>query len=140
MSEIQIVDLKCQEFEKLKSKYQTFVQNIRMISCHQENVWAKQDKRWSLASLGADREGNILFIFSEAPYPVHDINHLLLSLPLSIYNAMYLEGGPWASLYLSAAGVEFEKVGLYGIGLDESAVRPGAHAIPNVIGIVKKKN
>ncbi len=138
--EIQIVDLKCQDFEKLKSKYQTFVQNIRMISCHQENVWAKQDKRWSLASLGADREGNVLFIFSETPYPVYDFSQHLLSLPISIYNAMYLEGGPWASLYFSAAGVEFEKVGLYGIGLDESAVRSGAHAIPNIIGIVKKKN
>ena len=138
--EIQIIDLKCQDFEKLKSKYQTFVQNIRMISCNQENVWSKQDKRWSLASLGVDREGNVLFIFSEASYPVYDINHLLLSLPISIYNAMYLEGGSWASLYFSATGIELEKVGLYGIGLDESTVRSGAHAIPNVIGIVKKNN
>ncbi len=138
--EIQIIDLKCQDFDKLKSKYQTFVQNIRMISCTQENVWSKQDKRWSLASLGVDKEGNVLFIFSEAPYSVYDINHFLLSLPISIFNAMYLEGGPEASLYLSAPGIELEKMGIYGIGLDESAVRSGAHAIPNIIGIVKKKN
>jgi len=138
--QIQIIDLKCQEFEKLKSKYQTFIQNIRMISCNQENVWSKQDKRWSLAVLGLDKGGNVLFIFSEAPYSGHDFNNLLLSLPISIFNAMYLEGGREASLYLSANGLELDMAGISETGFNESPIRSGANPIPNVIGIIKKKN
>ncbi len=136
--EIQIIDFECQDFEKLKLKYQTFIQSIRMISCHQKNVWSQQDKRWSLAVLGVDKKGNVLFIFSGAPYSGYDFNNILLSLPLSIFNAMYLEGGPEASLYFSARGIELEKVGMYGTGINESSVRSGAHPVPNVIGIIKK--
>jgi uncharacterized protein YigE (DUF2233 family) len=138
--EIQIIDFECQDFETLKSKYQTFIQSIRMISCHQKNVWYQQDKRWSLAVLAVDKEGNILFIFSEAPYSGYDFNNILLSLPLSIFNAMYLEGGQEASLYFSAGGIELEKVGISGTGFSESSVRSGARPIPNVIGIAKKTN
>ncbi len=130
--EVQIVDLRCQAFEELKPKYQTFVQSIRMVSCLQENVWTKQDQVWSLAVLGMDKNGNALFIFSETPYPVYDFINGLLSLPISLYNAMYLEGGTEASLYLSASGMELDKVGNNNSGL--SVVR----AIPNVIGITKK--
>src|SRR5512136_679095 len=125
--EIQIIDLKCQDFETLRPKYQTFVQSIRMISCNQENVWSKQDRRWSLAVLGMDKEGKVLFILSEAPYSGYDFNNVLLSLPVSIFNATYLEGGPEASLYFSAAGMELEKAGIYGTGLNGSVVRSGAY-------------
>jgi hypothetical protein len=136
--EIQIIDLKCQDLEKLKPKYQTFIQNIRMISCNQENVWSKQDKKWSLAVLGIDKGGNVLFVFSEAPYSGYDFNHILLSLPISIFNAMYLEGGPQASLYFSGNGLVLDKVGIYESGFSENPFRTGAHPIPNVIGIIKK--
>lgn len=136
--EIQIIDLRCQAFEELKPKYQTFVQSIRMVSCQQENVWAKQDNMWSLAVLGMDKNGNVLFIFSEAPYSVHDFINVLLSLPISLYNAMYLEGGLEASLYFSLNGVELDKVGNNGSGLNDSLVRGVVRAIPNVLGITKK--
>jgi uncharacterized protein YigE (DUF2233 family) len=130
--EIQIMDLRCQAFEELKPKYQTFVQSIRMVSCLQENVWTKQDQTWSLAVLGMDKNGNVLFIFSEASYTVHDFINVLLSLPISLYNAMYLEGGTEASLYFSLNGVELDKGGNNNSGLN--IVR----AIPNVVGITKK--
>jgi hypothetical protein len=138
--EIQIIDLKCQDLEKLKPKYQTLIQNIRMISCNQENVWSKQNKRWSLAVLGMDKGGNVLFIFSEAPYSGYDFNTILLSLPISIFNAMYLEGGREASLYFSAKGFELDEAGISETGFNESPIRPGGNPIPNVIGIVKKIN
>lgn len=136
--EIQIIDLRCQDFEKLKPKYQTLIQNIRMISCNQENVWAQQNKRWSLAVMGVDKGGNILFIFSEGPYSGYDFNNILLSLPLSIFNAMYLEGGREASLYFSANGFVLDKAGIYESAFNGNSIRPAAHPIPNVIGIVKK--
>ena len=136
--EIQIIDLKCQNFEEMKTRYQTFVQNIRMISCRQENVWSKQDNRWSLAVLGIDKNGNALFIFSEGPYSGHEFNNILLSLPISIYNAAYLEGGPQASLYLSANGIQLDEVGTYETGPEGGRIRAIPRLLPNVIGIKRK--
>jgi hypothetical protein len=134
---IQIIDLTCQDFETLRSKYQALIQNIRMISCRQENVWSRQEKMWSMAVFGMDKSGNALFIFAKSRYSGHDFANILLSMPISIRNAMYLEGGQQASLYFSAKEVKFEKIGLPA-SLNENGTLPVARPIPNVIGIVKK--
>ena len=136
--EIQIIDLKCQNIEKIRPKYQTLIQNIRMISCRQENVWIQQDKVWSMAVFGMDKSGNALFIFTEAPYSGHDFINILLSLPVSIFSALYLEGGPETSLFFSSKGVRFERVGIYETGFQENSSKAVAWPIPNVIGITKK--
>jgi hypothetical protein len=137
LPEIQIIDLKCQDFERLQFKYQTLIQNIRMISCRQENVWTKQDKAWSMAVFAMDKSGDALFIFAKSRYSGHDFANILLSMPISIYNAMYLEGGQQASLYFSAKDVKFERIG-FPVSLNENATLAVAWPIPNVIGIVKK--
>jgi uncharacterized protein YigE (DUF2233 family) len=137
LPEVQIIDLKCQDFERLRVKYQTLVQNIRMISCRQENVWSKQDKMWSMAVFGIDKGGNALFIFTRSPYSGYEFANILLSLPISIHNAMYLEGGQEASLYFSAKDVEFERIG-FPASLNENDDLSVARPVPNVIGIVKK--
>jgi exopolysaccharide biosynthesis protein len=111
LPEIQIIDLKYQEFEKLKDKYETLIQNIRMISPRQENVWRKQDKAWGQAVFGMDKSGNAILIFTESCYSGYEFANILLSLPISIYNAMYLEGGQEANIYFSRNGIEFEKIG-----------------------------
>jgi uncharacterized protein YigE (DUF2233 family) len=137
LPEVQIIDLKCQDFEKLRFKYQTLVQNIRMISCQQENVWSKQDKMWSMAVFGIDQNGNALFIFTKTPCSGYEFANILLSIPISIHNAMYLEGGQEASLYFSANDVEFERIG-FPASLNENDHISVARPVPNVIGIVKK--
>ena len=137
--EIQIIDLKCQDFEMIGPKYQTLIQNIRMIGCRQENVWAKTNQLWGMAVFGIDKSGNALFIFTEAPYSGHDFANVLLSLPLSIFNALYLEGGFEANLFFSRNGVELERVGTRETGLQEDSPRAVPRPIPNAIGITKKR-
>ena len=137
LPEIQIIDLKCQDFERLRFKYQALVQNIRMIGCQQENVWSKQDKMWSMAVLGIDKSGKALFIITESHHSGYDFANILLSLPISIHNAMYLEGGPEANLYFSANDIQFERIGRHTIPNENDTI-PIARPIPNVIGIVKK--
>ncbi|MBF0537891.1 MAG: phosphodiester glycosidase family protein [Nitrospirae bacterium] len=122
------VDLECHNFAELRDKYNSFIQNIRMISCQQKNVWLQQSGAWGMVVLGMDKGGNVLFIFTRTPYTVHDFIDILLKLPISITNAMYLEGGKQASLYLSTKGTEIERNG------DDKQPWP----IPNIIGIVKK--
>jgi len=136
LPEIQLIDRECQDFNDLRQKYQSFVQSIRMISCSQQNVWGRQDSKWSTLAVGMDFQGNILFLFSRTPLSVHDFIDILLSLPLSLKSAMYLEGGPQASLYLSTSRMTLERYGVWG-GLEKNSLQFPL-PVPNVIGISKK--
>jgi uncharacterized protein YigE (DUF2233 family) len=133
---VQIIDRECQNFSELRQKYQSFVQSIRMISCDRQNVWTRQDAKWSVLALGMDTDGNILFLFSRTPNSVHDFIEILMSLPLSLKSAMYLEGGPQASLYLSTPKMTLQRDGAWG-SLEENSL-PFPLPVPNVIGIFKK--
>jgi len=136
--QIQIIDRECQDFGKLKGKYQSFVQSIRMVSCEQKNVWSQQPTGWSTLAIAMDKSRNVLIVFSQQPYSVHDLIEVLLSLPIYIYNAMYLEGGPQASLYLSTKNNTIERYGGWEGSPDSHNPIQAWWPIPNVIGIVRK--
>jgi uncharacterized protein YigE (DUF2233 family) len=135
--EIQLIDRECQDFNTLRQKYNSFVQSIRMISCDQQNVWAQQNTKWSTLAVGMDTDGNILFLFSRTPHSVHDFIDILLSLPISLKTAMYLEGGPQASLYLSTPKMTLDRNGVWE-GFEDSGSLQFSLPIPNVLGVVKK--
>ena len=138
LPEIRIIDRECQDFDGLKKKYHTFVQSIRMISCEQQNVWSQQSSKWSTLAIGIDAGGNVLLLFTKTPQTVHDFIETLLALPLDLQSAMYLEGGPQASLYLSAGKNSVERSGVWEARLDENSQFQFALPIPNVIGIARK--
>ena len=136
--EIQIIDLKCQNWNVLKNEYQTYTQGIRMIDCNQQNRWSQQKKRFSIVCIAVDKDGFVLFIFSRSPYSGHDLIKNLLKLPLNLNNAMYLEGGPEASLYVNHTDFAYGAMGSFEIDFNENDDNNFFWKIPNVIGIVKK--
>jgi uncharacterized protein YigE (DUF2233 family) len=135
---VQIIDLQCQVWDSLKGHYDSFTQGIRMVDCHQQNMWSQQDRKWSMVVMGMDLDGNALFIFTRSPYSVHDFINILLASPLRLKNAMYLEGGPEASLYMNHNGIEVMRCGSYETGFNENDNNHQFWQIPNMIGIVKK--
>jgi hypothetical protein len=134
---VQIIDRTCQDFDHLRTRYGTLVQSIRMISCRGNNVWSVQSKKWSTAAIGIDREGRVLFIHVQSPYATHDVANMLLALPIDLQNAMYVEGGPQAQLYVRTRDQEIELVGVYDTGIMSGDFGRG-WPLPNVIGVVRK--
>ena len=131
---VQIIDRECQDFEALRRGYGSLVQNIRMVSCDGRNVWAAQPHAASVAAVGIDRQGRVLLLHARAPHTTHDFIEALLSLPIDLRNAMYVEGGREAQLFVRGGGRDYEFTGTS----DESdaAHTPlPAWPIPNVIGI-----
>jgi len=108
---IQIIDRTCQDFERVRANYDSFVQSIRMISCTRQNVWTQQEAAWSTALVATDNEGRVMLIHVRSPYTTHDLIENLLLLPIGIAQAMYLEGGRPSQLYLRAGDREVEVVG-----------------------------
>ncbi len=135
---VQIIDRKLQDFEALKSRYGTFVQSIRMVTLERKNVWQQQARRWSTAAIAMDRSGRVLFIHCRSPYSVHDFIDMLLELPIELKNAMYVEGGPEAQLYVDSGGSSIELMGSFETGFFENDDNLQGWPVPNVIGVVRR--
>ncbi|MCJ7774538.1 MAG: phosphodiester glycosidase family protein [Desulfobacterales bacterium] len=133
---VKMVDRECDDFNIWSNRYGTLIQSIRMISCKKENVWTPQPEKWGIAAIGIDQKDRVMFIHTRSPYTAHDFINTLLSLPIQITQAMYVEGGPEAQLYIQTDTHKFEFIGGYEPdfkGNDRMAI-----PIPNVIGIIKR--
>jgi len=136
---VQIIDPKCQDFNELKDKYNSFTQSLRMIDCKQHNTWSQQSEMWSIAALGMDNDGNVLFVHSRSPFSVHDFIDSLISAQIGIRNTMYLEGGPEASLYINLPKMKLGLVGSYETNFNENNDNINFWDLPNVIGVEKRR-
>ncbi len=132
-----LIDLGCGEYALLK-RYASLSQSIRMLTCRGRNVWARQRQRWSNLAVASDTAGRILLVLCQSPYPVHDFINFLRRLPLGVVRAMYLEGGPQASLYVKVSGFERELWGLPEKHHPPSVATMGAWPLPNVVGVVPR--
>ncbi len=133
-----VFDLDAAPLDSIRGAYETLVQNLRLIKRPGINRWSPQDRRWSEAALGEDRDGNILFIFSRTPFSMFDFNTILLGLSIDLVCAQHLEGGPEAQLYIGLPGHEQEHVGSFETGFLEKHTNKVAHRVPNVIGITRR--
>ncbi len=136
---VQIVDRDAQAFEEIAPHYASHVQSIRMMALDGRNVWEQQDARYSVATVGVDREGRPLLILSVAPSSVHDFVETLRALHINVRNAMYVEGGPTAQLFVNAGGTKLEATGMYEAGLIGNGETAAAVPIPNVLGVARRK-
>lgn len=121
--------------QSILSDYNSAIQNLRLIKKPGINVWKHQEREWSEAAIGEDKEGRILFIYSRSPFSMYDLNKELLESGIGVVAAQHLEGGPEAQLYLKTGNVEIEMFGSYETSYieDDSNVNPWP--IPNILGI-----
>ncbi len=138
VAEVQIIDRECQDFDSLRKRYASLVQSIRMLSCKGRNVWAPQSRRSSVAAIGTDRGGRVLFMHARSPFSAKEFIDVLIGLPIDVERAMYVEGGSAAQLYVRAGSTEKEFVGGYDFEAGDPDATPRASRVPNVIGIARK--
>src|SRR5262249_2606672 len=132
---VTILDAECDDVKAVEGHYSIVLQSIRMIDCKGVNRWQASPRVWSMAALGIDDQGRVLLIHARSPWDVRSFGEMLLKLPLGIRRAMYLEGGPEASLSLMAAGVSIIHVGSWETGFNENDHNTEAWPLPNVIGV-----
>jgi hypothetical protein len=136
----QILDRQCQDATALAARYRVVVQSIRMLDCAGGNVWAPQERRWSIASVGADAAGRVLLIHARSPWSTHDFIDIVRALPLGLKRLMYVEGGPEASLYLQIDGkAVVAEMGSFETGFREDDDNHVFWPLPNVIAVAAPK-
>ncbi len=129
---VQIIDRELQPYADVAPRYAGLVQGIRLIALDGRNVWRQQELRHNTAAVGIDADGRVLLLYNAEAMTTHDLVDGLLKLPLRLRNAMYLEGGPPAQLWLDAAGRTLSLAGLS--GSDPASAIP----VPNVLGVARR--
>ena len=125
------------DLEALRKRYRGAVQNYRMLECDGSPIAWADEKTYSAVALAVDAEGRVVIIHSRAPHKMTDFTRLVATPALGIRQALYLEGGPEASLYVNAGGVEVGEVGSFETGFHDGSNRL-FWDIPNVIGFVPR--
>lgn len=136
---VTILDPECDDVKAREPHYRVILQSIRMIDCKGVNRWQKSPRAWSTAALAIDDQGRVLLIHARSPWDVHDFIEILLKLPLGIRRAMYLEGGPEASLSLETGLVSRIRVGSWETGFNENDDNAAPWPLPNVIGVRRRQ-
>ncbi len=132
-----LLDTECETFDP--SAHDNAIQSIRMISCTGRNVWSQQPRIWSTVCIAQDASGKILFLHARSPLSVRDFISAVQALPLNVTRAMYLEGGPEATLFARGSGnVTIERFGSYETGFNENDDNAVAWPLPNIIGVVPR--
>ncbi len=132
---VRMVDRDCDDLDAAIRPYGTVIQSIRMVSCERKNVWAPSTRRSSVAAVGVDGHGRVLFLHARSAWPVHELVDALLELPIDLRQAMYVEGGPEAQLFARGGGVELERLGVFEAA--QAATRDG-WPVPNVIAAIRR--
>ena len=70
---------------------------------------------------------------------MHDLNEILLELPIDLVCAQHLEGGPEAQLVVRSPNLDLELVGSYETGFADNDGNTRIWPIPNVIGIKARR-
>lgn len=135
---VMLIDRQCDDFETLRNHYGTLIQSIRMISCKGENVWKPQERKSSIAAIGMDGDGRVLFLHLSTPQSTYDFIELLKELPLDLKRAMYLEGSAPAQMYIHHPKLQVEMAGTWCSDAADAGDHAFALPIPNVIGVTRR--
>ena len=93
-----ILDRERDPWEARLPRYMLVAQNYRMIDTDGKVLWLPGGPEHSIAAVGQDRQGHILFIHCSAPLTGEAFAAALLRLPLALRSLMYVEGGSQAAM------------------------------------------
>lgn len=137
--EFEIFDLEQTNCNSLKEKFGALIQGLRMLDGNGNPMnWKKRVQSCSMLLAAEDDKKNIYLIFTRSPYVHNTMIGFLKKFPIPLKNAIYLEGGPETSLYVSIGNVCIQKVGSYVSNTYPTDKNERFWPLPNVIGIKVK--
>lgn len=122
-----LFDLDETPLAQVVARYETVVQNLRLIKRYRENRWQPAVDQWREAALAEDGQGRALLVFCRTAWSMQQFNEILLALPLDVVAAQHLEGRSPARFWLNHAA--------YDAGPETPAPGP---VLPNVLGVIRR--
>lgn len=134
-----VYDMQCMPYDSIRENYSSFAQGIRMLDCSGNPMNWKKNQSCSMLVCAHDNQDNLIIIFNRSPYSQNQLIAFMKQFPTPLHNAIYMEGGPETSLYVSVGDFCLQKVGSYVSGTYAKDTNETFWRLPNVIGIRVKK-
>ena len=130
-----LVGRDCPHFDlaDLRKRYRAIVQAPRLLGCNGEAVPWQDRKQYSAAVIAIDRLGRVVLVHARAAVTMTELSRALAKLELA--GALFLEGGPEASLVVQGSDGALSRVGSYETGFVENDANRAFWWLPNVIGL-----
>ena len=116
--------------------YMLVVQNYRLIDTDGKVLWLPGGPEHSIAAVGQDRQGHILFIHCSTPMTGEAFAAALLRLPLALRSLMYVEGGSQAAMLARCPKLSRLWIGQSSTGFLQRT--ENGTALPNVLGVRRR--
>lgn len=125
------------EVASLRARYDSVVTNLRLLGCDGEPIAWVDERRYSSAAFGLDRDGRFVLIHARTPYRMRDLSRWLADPSLGLTQVHYVEGGPKATVLVARpAGDPLLLLGRRGD--DAGGGSRGARPLPNVLGLIER--
>ncbi len=121
------------DLDDLRARYHSVVQSYRLLGCDGEALPWKDPKQYSAAAIGVDRAGRVVLLHARAAVTMAELARALAAHDLA--GALFLEGGPEASLVARGPDGELARVGSFETGFVENDGNQVFWALPNVIAV-----
>ncbi|HEY1558222.1 MAG TPA: phosphodiester glycosidase family protein [Kofleriaceae bacterium] len=119
----------------LRARYRSLVQSSRLLGCDGAALHWKDRKRYSAAAIGIDHEGRVVLLHARDPVTMTELSRALTSPTLDVAGALFLEGGPEASLLARGSFGSLARVGSYETGFREDDTNHDFWQLPNVLAL-----
>lgn len=135
---VQLAGRDCPGFDlaALRTRYHSIVQSYRLLGCSGEALPWIDPKQYSAAAIGLDRRGRIVFLHARAAVTMAELSRALSGNDL--VGALFLEGGPEASLVARGPDGELARVGSYETNFVENDSNQAFWNLPNVIALLPR--
>ncbi len=119
----------------LRAAYRSVTQSYRLLGCDGEALAWADPKHYSAAAVGVDRDGKLVLVHVRAPFLMREVSVALARPALRLAGALFVEGGPEATVVVDGADGELMLVGSYETGFveDDDNVQPWT--LPNLVAL-----
>lgn len=121
--------------DDLRARYRSIVQSSRLLACDGSAIPWQDPKQYSAAAIAVDRKGHIAFLHARAAVTMTELSAALAAPNLGLAGALFLEGGPEASLVVRGTDGELSRVGSYETNFVENDANQSFWWLPNVIAL-----
>lgn len=135
---ITIAGRQCPDFDlaALRRRYHSIVQSYRLVGCRGEALPWLDPKQYSSVGIGLDRAGRIVLFHARAAVTMAQLSAALGAHELA--GALFLEGGPEASLVAAGPDGQLARVGSYETQFVENDTNRAFWDLPNVIALLPR--
>jgi hypothetical protein len=119
----------------LRARYRGVVQSYRLLGCSGDALPWRDTKHYSAAAIGVDHDDRLVLLHARAPHRMTDVAATTARLDLA--GAIFVEGGPEATLIVRGRDGEVARVGSYESRFVENDDNRTYWDLPNIVGVAR---